>query len=105
MTRVDKLMMLIDEGRLLLEAAATTSDWKTFIAQEAYFRQRLEKLMAEPIMPVEAEAVRIALQELLAINNQAVELVEERQMSIASGLQRASHVRRAARAYSDTVTV
>jgi len=104
MTRVEKLRELIDEGRLLLDAAARTSDWAAFINQEAHFRIRLETLMADPVMAAEADAVRIALQELLAINKQAVELVQERQTSIASGLQRVSHVRRAARAYRDTVT-
>lgn len=104
MTRVEQLMGLVDEGRLLLDQARHTSDWQPFIDREAHFRERLEKLMAEPVREAEADAVRIALQELLELNKRAGLVIEKRQTSIASRLGRVSQVRRAAQAYKDTVT-
>lgn len=104
MTRVERLAAMIEEWRSLLEEARQTHDWETFIGRESRMRARLEALMAEPVGTAEADAVRVALQELLALNHQAVRAVEERQAEVAAGLQHVARVRRAAQAYEHTAS-
>ncbi|MEJ2632691.1 MAG: hypothetical protein P8011_15170 [Acidihalobacter sp.] len=98
-TRVERLAALVDESRGLLEQAQSTSDWEALMARESHLRARLAGLLAASVGDHELTAVRIALQELLALNQQTVQAVEARKADAFRGLKHTALVRRAAKAY------
>ena len=98
-TRVGQLAVLVAEAGTLLEQARLTTDWDALVARETALRERLAQLLAPPLGSHETAAVRIALQELLALNQQAVAAVEARKTDTFHALQHAALVRRAAKAY------
>ncbi|OBS09831.1 hypothetical protein [Acidihalobacter prosperus] len=102
--RVAGLMALVARGRQLLEnaRASQSPDWQKLLQEEAGLRGRLEFLMRHPVGPEEVEAVRIALQELLAINTDLVALIEGYRGRALQALEHKALVRRAARAYGQS---
>lgn len=100
--RVERLTALVIEGRVLLEQAhAATADWSALATREARLRERLTELLVAPLAPQEVAAVRIALQELLTLNQQAVQAIEARKADTVAALEHAALVRRAATAYGN----
>lgn len=97
--RVERLAALVHESRALLEQAQVTAEWDALVARESVLRERLAELLAAPLAANEVAAVRIALQELLTINQQAVQAVEARKGETFSAMQHTALVRRAAKAY------
>lgn len=101
--RVQALAGLVSLGRQLLQAARSSNpepDWLQLLRNEAKLRAQLETLMGKPVLPHEVEAVRIALQELLAINADLVDLIDGYRARAVQALEHKALVRRAARAYS-----
>lgn len=98
-SRVERLAALVGEGRALLEQARETAEWDALVARESVLRERLAVLLAAPLAEHEVAAVRIALQELLSINQQAVQAVEARKSDTFDAMQHTALVRRAAKAY------
>ncbi|APZ42998.1 flagellar protein FliT [Acidihalobacter ferrooxydans] len=101
-SRVDLLATLIRNARALLAEAARVSDWESLLAREEKLRHELSAVLADPIQSEEVAAVRIALQELLALNQQTVAIIENRMNEASSALQHVSLVQRAAQAYGHT---
>lgn len=98
-TRVEQLAALVKEGRELLQQAETAADWDALLKRESALHERLAELLAAPLAAHELAAVRIALQELLTLNQQAVQVVEARKADTFHSLQHTALVRRAAKAY------
>lgn len=98
-SRVERLATLVNESRALLEQAQGTCDWEALTMRESGLRERLAELLAGPLAEHELAPVRIALQELLALNRQAVQVVEARKADAFHALQHTALVRRAAKAY------
>ncbi|WP_455385063.1 hypothetical protein [Acidihalobacter prosperus] len=98
-SRVERLAVLVNESRALLEQSRSAPDWEALVARESALRERLAELLAAPLAEHELAAVRISLQELLTLNQQAVQAVEARKADAFHALQHTALVRRAAKAY------
>lgn len=98
-TRVQRLAALVNESRKLLEQAQGASEWEALVTRESALRERVAELLAAPLAEHELAAVRIGLQELLSLNQQAVQAVEARKADALHSLQHTALVRRAAKAY------
>jgi hypothetical protein len=98
-TRVERLAALVNESRELLEQAQSARDWEVLVTRESGLRERVAELLSAPVGDHELAAVRIALQELLTLNQQAVQVVEARKAAAFHALQHTALVRRAAKAY------
>lgn len=96
------LQLLVDVRALLQQARAVNPDWQELLGAEAAFRIRLESLLASPVPSNEVEAVRIALQEMLALNHVLVDLIEGHRARAVQALEHKALVRRAANAYSQS---
>ena len=103
-TRIEQLAALVKESRALLEQTRVTADWGDLVARESVFRERLANLLAAPMEEHELAAVRIVLQELLTVNQQAVNVVEARKTDTFHALKHTALVRRAAKAYGHTAS-
>ncbi len=101
-SRLWALNRLVSESRGLLERSRKADDWMRMTAWEKDLRERLERLLADPWHTDEIAAVRIALQELLHINEQAVATIEQRKQDILCDFRHVTLVQRAAHAYGET---
>lgn len=101
--RVDELLKLLAEGKKLLAVVNSANpDWTGLLQAEAEMRSQLETLFAQPVSVSEVEAVRIALQELLSLNDTLVAAIEGHRTRALRALEHKVIVRRAANAYSQS---
>lgn len=100
-SRLWALNRLVSESRDLLEQSRAADNWIQMVTWEKDLRERLEILLADPWHTDEVAAVRIALQELLHLNEQAVATIEQRKEDILCDFRHVTRVQRAAHAYGE----
>jgi len=104
-SRIKRLTALLGQARKVHEEAAISDDWERLLAREAQLKSELSSLLSPPVTAEEAPGVRIVLQEMLALNQRTVEIVETRKAAAATALRHCTLVRRAAKAYGHTAAV